>query len=122
MHAGGLVHSTEARISDVVVGINDTDLHDTGMYDTADVTEFCQMLSHVRLQGEDLVLNLNGFLQADEFGGQELGTAEAVKDFVTKFGFPRDNFTLLERSTMNGKQMNSIFALGKEKFPGDTTW
>ena len=61
-------------------------------------------------------------LPSDEFGGQELGSAEAVKDFVTKFGFPRDNFTLLERSTMNGKRMNPIFALGKEKFPGDTTW
>jgi glutathione peroxidase-family protein len=61
-------------------------------------------------------------LPSDEFGGQELPTADAVKDFVTKFGFPRQNFTLLERSTMNGKWMNPIYALGKEKFPGDTQW
>jgi hypothetical protein len=61
-------------------------------------------------------------LPSDEFGEQEYSTAEEVKEFVSAFGFPRANFTLLQRSATNGDTAHPIFALGKQTFPGETEW
>ena len=51
-----------------------------------------------------------------------MDTPDQIKDFVSKYGLPRDNFTLLEKSAMNGSQMNPLVELAKGSFPGDTTW
>lgn len=61
-------------------------------------------------------------IPSSEFGGQELPTADKIKKFVSGYGFPRDNFTLLEKSSMNGANMHPLVAIGKAKFPGDTSW
>jgi len=61
-------------------------------------------------------------IPSSEFGGQELPTADKIKEFVSSYGLPRDNFTLLEKSEMNGANMHPLVALGKAKFPGDTKW
>lgn len=57
-----------------------------------------------------------------EFGKQELQTAIEIKAFISQYGLPKDNFTMLQMSHMNGPQMNPIIQLCKSKFPGKTTW
>jgi len=61
-------------------------------------------------------------IPSDEFGGQEHATAEKIKAFVGKYGLPCSNFTLLEKSCMNGPNMHPLVAIGKKNFPGDTGW
>lgn len=71
-------------------------------------------------------------IPCNQFGAQEPGTPEEIKAYVfgevergrggalsgKLKGLP--NFTLLEKSTINGNGMHPIFKLAKEKFPGET--
>ena len=73
-------------------------------------------------------------IPCNQFGAQEPGSAEEIKSFVfgeatNPRGLKLDgalkgkaNFTLLQKSDVNGPQTHPIFALAKEKFAGDTTW
>ena len=71
-------------------------------------------------------------IPCNQFGAQEPGTPEEIKAYVfgevergrggklsgKLKGLP--NFTLLEKSTINGNGMHPIFKLAKDKFPGET--
>ncbi len=71
-------------------------------------------------------------IPCNQFGAQEPGTPEEIKAYVfgevergrggalsgKLKGLP--NFTLLEKSTINGNGMHPIFKLAKQKFPGET--
>lgn len=73
-------------------------------------------------------------IPCNQFGKQEPGTAAEIKAFVFgQVANPRDlkltrdlqgktNFTLLEKSDVNGPNTHPIFKLAKDKFAGDTTW
>jgi len=61
-------------------------------------------------------------IPSQEFGGQELKTAIEIKTFISQYGLPSDNFTMLEESRMNGPKTHPIVLLCKSKFPGKTKW
>ena len=65
---------------------------------------------------------------SDEFGGQELPSAE-IAPFLQGFKLTKDlpldgngGCRLMEKVMVNGDDTHPVFALGKEKYPGDIAW
>ena len=60
---------------------------------------------------------------SDEFGGQELPSAE-VPGFVKSQGLPTDGggCTLMDKVKVNGGNADPLWTLVKKKFPGDVGW
>mmetsp|Transcript_13696 Transcript_13696/g.35223 ORF Transcript_13696/g.35223 Transcript_13696/m.35223 type:complete len:114 (+) Transcript_13696:153-494(+) len=61
---------------------------------------------------------------SDEFGGQELATAEEITSFVGTMGLPADEpgFHMMAKCFVNGPSADPVWALAKEAFPGDIQW
>lgn len=60
---------------------------------------------------------------SDEFGGQELPEKQAA-EFCVKKGLPNNapGCRMFAKSQVNGPSTHPVWALGKEKFPGDVEW
>ena len=65
---------------------------------------------------------------SDEFGGQELPSAE-IAPFLQGFKLTKDlpldgngGCRLMEKVMVNGDDTHPVFALGKETYPGDIAW
>ena len=64
---------------------------------------------------------------SDEFGGQELPTAEIVP-FLQGFKITKDlplagdGVNLMDKVQVNGDDAHPAWTLAKEAFPGDITW
>ena len=60
---------------------------------------------------------------SDEFGGQELPEAQAA-EFCVKKGLPNNapGSRMFAKSNVNGPSTHPLWAIAKEKFPGDVNW
>ena len=60
---------------------------------------------------------------SDEFGGQELPSAQ-IAPFVTKKGLPTNGggCTLMAKVKVNGPTADPVWQLAKSSFPGDIKW
>ena len=57
---------------------------------------------------------------SNQFGAQESRPEDEIKQYVSdKFGV---TFPLLQKSDVNGKDMNPIYGFLKQSLPGDITW
>lgn len=60
---------------------------------------------------------------SDEFGGQELPSAQ-IPAFVQSKGLPTDGggCTLMAKVKVNGNAADPVWKFAKETFPGDVRW
>lgn len=60
---------------------------------------------------------------SDEFGGQELKTADEICAFTDKAGVSADNgFYMMEKTKVNGPDAHPVWQFLKSKEPGDVRW
>ena len=75
-----------------------------------------------KLDGLEILL-----FPSDEFGGQELPTAE-IAPFLQGFKITKDmplagdGVNLMDKVQVNGDDAHPAWTLAKEAFPGDITW
>jgi len=55
----------------------------------------------------------------NQFGRQEPGTEEEIKEFASKFNV---NFPLFSKIKVNGNDTHPVYKFLKGVFPGDITW
>ena len=61
---------------------------------------------------------------SDEFGGQELKTADEIINFVGTMGLPADEpgFHMMEKCSVNGGSAHPVWSFAKAAFPGEIQW
>lgn len=79
-------------------------------------------MAELHKQYSDKGLNVMCF-PCNQFGGQEPGTPEEIKSFVSKYGVnPPQEFFMSEKIKVNGKNTHPVYIKLKEAFPGDIRW